>query len=374
MSAQGRFRFVAGPELGGYELAPDHPFKPVRFELTSSLLTASGLLAQGEVIPAAALPRDALLEVHDRDYVAAAERLSVPGSVATPEDAARFGLGTPDNPVFPGMHEKVASVCAATATAVELVASGSARRAASFAGGLHHALRGRASGFCVYNDLAIAIKRAVERHGVKVAYLDVDAHHGDGVQDAFAADERVHTVSIHEAGRWPGTGAASDTGDGRACNLPVPPGFNDAELEALLRSVVLPLAGRLGPQAVVITCGADALAGDPLSRMALSNVALWSAAERLAATAPAAVVLGGGGYNPWTVARYWTGLWGVLTKREIPRRLPPSAREILTPLTCDLVDDEDFQHEWLSTLADRPNPGPVRAEVEALMERHHALV
>jgi acetoin utilization protein AcuC len=203
--------------------------------------------------------------------------------------------------------------------------------------------------------------------------VDLDAHHGDGVQDAFASDARVYTVSIHEQGRWPHTGHADDVGGGRACNLPVPPGFNDSELEALLEGVVLPLAERIAPQAVVLTCGADALAGDPLSRMALSNVALWSAVERLAATAPAAVVLGGGGYNPWTTVRYWTGLWGCLSKRRFPDALPVETRAILESLSCDLVDDEDIQPAWMSTLADPPKPGPVRPEVAKLVERNHAL-
>ena len=117
----------------------------------------------------------------------------------------------------------------------------------------------------------------------------------------------MHTASIHEDGRWPHTGDADDVGGGRSCNLPVPPGFNDCELDALVAGVILPLAERLAAPAVGLTCGADAHAGDPLSRMALSNVALWSAVERIAAAAPAAVVLGGGGYNPWTTVRSWTG-------------------------------------------------------------------
>jgi acetoin utilization protein AcuC len=242
------------------------------------------------------------------------------------------------------------------------------------AGGTHHGRPDRASGFCYFNDPVFAILTLLEGGLRRVLYVDLDAHHGDGVQDAFARDERVFTFSIHEAGRWPGTGGVDDTGEGRAVNLPVPRGFNDSELECLLESIAFPLAGRLEPQAVVITCGADALAGDPLSGMALSNVALWSAAERLAATAPSAVVLGGGGYNPWTVARYWTGLWGRLSGRAIPAALPEAARAILAPLTCDLVDDEDFHDEWLTTLADAPRPGPVRAEIDELLERHHALV
>jgi acetoin utilization protein AcuC len=203
----------------------------------------------------------------------------------------------------------------------------------------------------------------------RVLYVDLDAHHGDAVQDAFAQHRRVWTLSLHEGGRWPFTGDAADTAGGRACNLPVPRGFNDSELAVLLDAVILPLGERVAPQAVVAVCGADALAGDPLSSMALSNVALWSAIERIAALAPAAVVLGGGGYNPWTLTRYWAGLWGRLSGRAAPATLPEIARRVLAGLRCDLIDDEDVLPSWLTTLADPPNHGPVREEIENLRSR-----
>jgi len=167
-------------------------------------------------------------------------------------------------------------------------------------------------------------------------------------------------------GCWPFSGAVSETGGGRACKLPVPARFCDSELETVMRQVVLPLANHLAPDAVVVTCGADALDGDPLSSMALTNVALWSAVERVAAFAPAAVVLGGGGYNPWTVARYWTGLWGRLSGRIFPAVLPESALAVLAGLKCDLIDDEDVRREWFDTLADPPRGGKVRLEIDEL--------
>ncbi len=150
-------------------------------------------------------------------------------------------------------------------------------------------------------------------------------------------------------------------GEGRACNLPVPRGFHDDELARLMDDVVLPVAARARPEAVVLTCGGDALAGDPLASMALSNVALWDAIERVVALAPAAVVLGGGGYNPWTLTRYWSGLWARLAGFPIPAALPPGARGVLEALSCDLVDDEDRRPEWTRTVEDARNPGPVRA-------------
>src|SRR5690606_6467636 len=176
------------PTLSAFELAPEHPFKPVRLELTKTLLESAGLLRDDEVVAPGALDEDELLEVHDPRYVAVV-RAASRGEV--PRDAMAYGLGTGDNPIFAGMHDAVARVSAGTRTAIDLVASGAALRAANFAGGLHHALRDRASGFCVYNDLALGFRRAVVHHGMRVAYVALDAHHGDGVQWLFYEDDRV---------------------------------------------------------------------------------------------------------------------------------------------------------------------------------------
>lgn len=307
---------------------------------------------------------------HAADYVEVLKEVSRIGAVDA-QTRQRYGLGTMENPLFPGMFERAATSVGGSILAAELALEG--RVAFHPAGGTHHGRPDRASGFCYFNDPVFSVLRLLKAGLRKILYVDLDAHHGDGVQNAFAADERVWTVSIHEQDRWPYSGAADDIGEGRACNLPVPRQFNDSELDALIEGVVLPLAARLAPEAIVLTCGADALAGDPLSAMALSNVALWRAIERLVATAPHAVVLGGGGYNPWTVARYWTGLWGRLSGRDLPDVLPPEAQAILKKLSCDLVDDEERRAEWLTTLADAPNPGAVRPEIERLLERTHEL-
>lgn len=349
----------------------NHPLAIARVGPVMDLCRALGWLTQAQYRESPRATEAQLAAFHEPEYIEAVKEASASGRVDVGV-RERYRLGTMENPLFPGLFERAATSVGGSIYAALLALEGCI--AFHPAGGTHHGRPDRASGFCYFNDPVFAVLTLLDAGLERVLYVDLDAHHGDGVQDAFASDERVFTVSIHEAGRWPGTGAASDTGKGRACNLPVPRRFNDSELEVLLESIVFPLAQRIDPQAVVVTCGADALAGDPLSGMALSNVALWSAAERLAAAAPSAVVLGGGGYNPWTVARYWTGLWGRLSGRAIPASLPEAARAMLAPLKCDLVDDEDFQDEWLTTLADAPLPGPVRAEIDELVERHHALV
>ena len=201
----------------------------------------------------------------------------------------------------------------------------------------------------------------------RILYVDLDAHHGDGVQDAYANDPRVLTISVHEEKRWPYSGPVSDRAGGAARNLPVPRGFSDSELSYLMKHAVLPLAEGFEPQALVVTCGADALGGDPLSGMALSNAGLWAAVEQLLRFCDHNVVLGGGGYNPWTVVRCWSGLWGRLSHRKIPSCLPLDAQAFMQGLECDLVDEEDVKPEWTTTLKDEPSTGPVRKEVSDLV-------
>ena len=202
----------------------------------------------------------------------------------------------------------------------------------------------------------------------RVLYVDLDAHHGDGVQDAFKEDPRVFTVSIHEEKRWPYSGQVEDRAGVAARNLPVPRGFNDSELEYIMNHAVLPLGQAFNPDALVVTCGTDALDGDPLSGLQLSNLALWNAVENLLELTGRKVVLGGGGYNPWTLIRCWSGLWARLSHQVAPDVLPLSAQAYLQGLECDLVDEEDVRADWITTLADRANTGPVRDEVRKCVD------
>jgi acetoin utilization protein AcuC len=347
-----------------------HPLSIPRVATVLELCERLGWLEPGSRRDARAADTAELTAFHDAGYVEALRRSDAAGEVAR-EVRERYGFGTAENPLFEGVFERAATAVGGSILAAELALEG--RVVFHPAGGTHHGRPGRASGFCYFNDPVFAIRR-LEQAGVgRVLYADLDAHHGDGVQDAFVDDSRVRFVSIHEAGRWPHTGAATDRGRGQACNLPVPAGCNDSEFGFLMDEVVMPLAEGFAPQAVVITCGTDALAGDPLSRMALSNVALWEAVERLVALSGPAVVLGGGGYNPWTLARCWTGLWGRLCGREIPVVLPAEAQVVLGGLACDLVDDEDVRAEWLTTLVDAPAPGAVREAVHELAREWGAM-
>jgi acetoin utilization protein AcuC len=230
-------------------------------------------------------------------------------------------------------------------------------------GGTHHGRPDRASGFCYLNDAVLGLIAWLDQGLTRLLYIDLDAHHGDGVQDAFHDDARVVTLSVHEDGRWPFTGAALDRAGGQARNLPVPAGFNDTEMAHLLRQAILPLARHLRPQAIMLQCGADALEEDPLSRLALSNNAYWEAVREVAGLAPRLIVLGGGGYNPWSVARCWAGIWATLNGHPIPDRLPPAAEAVLRGLTWHRAAGRNPPEAWFTTIRDLPRPGPLRDEV-----------
>jgi acetoin utilization protein AcuC len=342
-----------------------HPLNIVRHSAVFDLVRSLGWLDEADFRSAPPASVDTLTEFHDPAYVAALQAADAAGRVE-PDVRARFHIGTLENPLFEGLFERAATTVGGSILAADLACEG--RTVFHPSGGTHHGRPDRASGFCYFNDPVFAIKRFLDRGRPRVMYVDLDAHHGDGVEAAFVDDERVMTVSIHEENRWPYSGHVGDRGNGGARNLPVPAALNDSELDYLVDHALLPLAAAHEPDALVICCGADCLAGDPLSGMMLSNGALWSAVAALLDLAQPTVVLGGGGYNPWTVARYWAGLWGRLGGQQFPEALPPEAAAVFRDMECDLVDEEDIDPEWLTRLEDSPNIGPVRPEIVCLAQ------
>jgi acetoin utilization protein AcuC len=306
--------------LTEYDFGPGHPLAPVRVELTMELARAFGVLTAAQVSVAAPSPAtDAELElVHNADYIAVVRRA---GGPAGPDPSVlRFGLGTQDDPVFPGMHEASALVAGATLAAARAMWSGPAQHAANIAGGLHHAMAGHASGFCVYNDPAIAIAWLLEQGAERIGYVDIDVHHGDGVQAAFYNDPRVLTISLHEhpATLFPGTGRPSETGgpdaEGSAVNVALPPGTRDAGWLRAFHAVVPPLLRSFRPQLLVSQHGCDTHWLDPLANLELTidgQRAAHAAIHRLAheITDGRWLLTGGGGYElVQVVPRTWTHL------------------------------------------------------------------
>lgn len=323
----------------GYDFGAGHPMDPVRLDLTMRLVEAVGLdRVDGlRVVRAQPAGQSTLRLVHREDYLDVVRRVS-----ADPLSAdGSYGLGTEDDPAFAGMHEASALIAGQSVGAAEAVWRGEALHAVNFAGGLHHAMPGAASGFCVYNDPALAIARLLELGARRVAYVDVDVHHGDGVQEAFWDDPRVLTLSVHEHPRtlFPGSGWPEETGgpdaEGTAVNIALPPGTADGGWLRALHAVAPPLLGAFAPDVLVSQHGADTHVEDPLAHLAMTVDAQRAAQEACHDWAHRFaggrwVALGGGGYEVVDVVpRAWTHLVGIAAGAPVApeSEVPASWRE-----------------------------------------------
>ncbi len=308
-----------------YDFGPGHPMGPARLDLTARLARSLGVLDEVQILnPAAAT--DAVLEtVHSADYIAAVRAASTDPARAD----AGHGLGTEDDPAFRGMHEASARIVEGTRQLCERVWSGESEHGVNFCGGLHHAMRDAASGFCVYNDIAVGIRWLLDHGAQRVAYVDIDVHHGDGVEQIFWDDPRVLTISLHESGRalFPGTGWPTEIGGagakGYAVNVALPPGTGDAAWLRALNSVALPLVQSFRPDVLVSQHGCDTHFDDPLAHLAITVDAQRYAAEALHRLAHDVaggrwVALGGGGYELIDVVpRSWTHLTAIAAHRPV---------------------------------------------------------
>ncbi len=332
----GTSAIAADERLAAYDFGPDHPFQAGRLEAGLSLLRAAEVLEDGDRLPFGPAADADLELVHDRDYLEALTRFSAPGPQQPgPAEAVRFGL-TGDNRPFPGMDGAARLVAGATIAALDAVAAGDLTHVFAPVAGLHHAQRRRAVGFCLVNDVAVAIARRTRAWPSRVLYVDLDAHHGDGVQAAFYDDSRVCTVSLHETGRYlfPGSGEIHELGRlpgiGRSVNLPLEPWTGDDGFLAAFDAVVEPLAAAFRPELLVTQNGCDGHADDPLSDLALSLRGFRELARRLHRLAHRHcqgrwVATGGGGYDlDRVVPRAWALLWSELSGRRLPARVPAS--------------------------------------------------
>ncbi len=323
---------VHSDEWMRFDYGPEHPLRMERLGLTWRLMEAYGLTARPGIVVRAPEPADeeGLLAFHTREYLSvlqAANSGTAPAAVV-----CRYGLGPGDNPVFPGLWDAARLVAGGSLLAARLVAEGEVDRAFHFAGGLHHAMPDRASGFCYVNDAVLAILHLRSR-GLRVAYVDIDAHHGDGVQAAFYDDPNVLTISTHERGDrlFPGTGFVEEMGAGEgrgfSVNLPLDV-LTDSEVYLpAFEAVVPPLLEAFRPDVVVAQLGIDSHRTDPLTHLALDVQGFARAVSRLVDLAPRLVALGGGGYDLGNVARAWTAAWAAMNRIELPAELPEAFAE-----------------------------------------------
>ncbi len=354
----GRAVFVHDAAMEEYGFGGEHPFNSIRLRMTIELCESLGLLKASRFVSPEPATVEELGTVHYSSYV---RRVRMAGRGAgVLEELARYGLGTQDTPIFPDIHRACAHVVGGTLRATRLVMNGEAEHAMCISGGLHHAMRGWASGFCIYNDAGVAIARLKEEHpGIKVAYVDTDVHHGDGVQWMFYDDPEVLTVSMHESGRhlFPGTGGIKEDGQreghGYSVNLPLEPFTQDDSFVESFESVVPEVLRAFGPDLILSQNGCDGHTLDPLAHLSATTRIYEHVPRRVHELAHELcggrwVATGGGGYDIWRVVpRAWTALWATLSHQEMPEEMPEDwlskwgeeSPVNLPPFTRDNADD-----------------------------------
>lgn len=317
-----------------YDYGPTHPLRIIRLKLAQELIRAYGLLDLHSVqsISTIKADEDDLALFHSREYL---DILKQANDGHLRGDAYTYGLGPGDNPIFTGLYDWSLWITGATLQAVDFIAGGKGEIAFNIAGGLHHAMRSRASGFCYINDPVIGILKLLSL-GKRVAYIDIDAHHGDGVQKAFYQTNRVLTISLHETGYslFPGTGFEYEIGEGEgegySVNLPFPPYTDDESYLWAFEEIVPELIDRFKPDVVVTQLGVITFFDDPLTNLHLSMDGFEKVLRRMKTLAPKWVALGGGGYNVSNVARAWALAWAVMNGVELNEDLPEAYIRIAT--------------------------------------------
>ena len=310
-----------------FDFGAHHPFKIHRLGLTYDLIRAYGLVDRPNVTVLS--PREATedeaMSFHSQGYL---ETLRVASNGMWVPNLFTHGLGTSDNPVFPDVYEWGMLVAGASIVCAEEILAGRASRAFNMSGGLHHAMPSRASGFCHINDGVLAIQAMVDG-GKRVAYVDIDAHHGDGVQHAFYTSSDVLTVSVHQTGYtiFPGTGFVEEIGQGpglgTSVNVPLYPGAGDEAYERVLDEVLLPVLRAFAPDVLVTQLGSDAIVGDVVANLRMSLRQFERSVRAFRDLGIPWLALGGGGYDVSNVARAWTLAWSVITETDLPDEIPP---------------------------------------------------
>lgn len=319
--------FIFSNDFLSYKFHDGHPFNQLRVELTLSLLQTIGAINKEQIVPPRMATDNEIALIHDLNYIEAVKKA---GTEGLPEEIAlNYGLGTEDTPIFNNMHEASSLIVGGTLTAADLVMDGKANHALNLGGGLHHGFRGKASGFCIYNDSSVAIKYIREKYGARVLYIDTDAHHGDGVQWAFYDDPDVCTLSIHETGRYlfPGTGNVNERGHGQgygySFNIPVDAFTEDDSWLDAYRTAIREVAEFFKPDVILTQNGADAHYYDPLTHLS-ATMKIYKEIPKLAHEIAHQycngrwIAVGGGGYDIWRVVpRAWSLIWLEMTDNPI---------------------------------------------------------
>lgn len=325
--------YIYDDEILKYRFNDTHPFNQMRVKMTTDLLKTAGHLSDMEIIKPRKATDEELTLVHSKEFIEAVRKAG--NNELSDTDARKFGLGTNDTPIFEDMHEKSKLLVGATLTAVEEVMEGRSKKSISLAGGLHHGFSGRSSGFCIYNDTAVAIEFIRQKYNKKVLYIDTDAHHGDGTQFIFYSKDDVMTYSIHETGRYlfPGTGNINELGDdvgyGYSINFPLDAYTEDESFKHVFTNSLERAIERFKPDIILSQNGVDSHYRDPMTHLNLTSES-YEYIPRLIETLAKKytngqwIAVGGGGYNLWEVVpRMWAQVWLAMNDIEAPRgKLP----------------------------------------------------
>ncbi|MFW9793647.1 MAG: acetoin utilization protein AcuC [Candidatus Thorarchaeota archaeon] len=365
---RGKLVYPYSDALLGYGFKKDHPLKPDRLKLTYLLSKELGLLDKVKEIEPTLATRKELELFHSPQFIDAVEDSGINNN-----PHPQFGLGTSDNPIFPHIHETGARYVGATLDAMREIIDG-ASNAFCISGGLHHAHQSQASGFCIYNDVAIAIKLLQKKRNAKVLYFDFDAHHGDGVQNAFYRSKDVLTISVHQTGKtlFPGTGFIYETGGaegvGYSVNIPVIPGAGTPELIRVFEEVVMPLFESFKPNLLITQLGVDGHYLDPLAHLTYTSHGFETVLRGLRDMSSKMcdigwLAVGGGGYHPVNVARLWSLFLAVMLDEKVPEKIPDEFHEVCSQMGYEnnpkLMRDEDevlqlyFSREQVALELDR---------------------
>jgi acetoin utilization protein AcuC len=345
-----------------------HPLSIPRVSAVMDLIRALGICDSAEYKTGPCAKPELLQKFHTSEYISVLKKTELSQKISE-IDAKTYNMGSLSNPVFPEMFKRPAISVGSSLLAADLVADGG--RAYSLGGGLHHGMAAYANGFCFLNDLAFAINRLRDLGIQRVAYIDLDAHHCDGVTAAFPEDENLFIVSAHEDKRWPFTGGIDENLADRFLNVPLPSRCNDTEYMFVFEKLVFPLLERFQPEVLIIQGGADALEDDPMSRLSLSNQVLWKILDTLLGYSQRVILTGGGGYNPWTVSRLWTGFWALMSGRPILENLPSEAISLLKSLSWQRQTMP--KEHLLNSILDIPREGQLRNEVRDIVEKISVL-
>jgi acetoin utilization protein AcuC len=328
-----RLAYPYSDSLLGYEFKTEHPLRPDRLKLTYLLSKLVGLLDNVDVIEPIPATRAEIEMFHSSEFVDAVIRVGETLGIEP-----QYGLGIPDNPVFPGIYDAAARYAGATLQGMKAILDG-ASNAFCISGGLHHAHKSEASGFCIFNDIVLAIKLLLKKKQCKVLYFDFDAHHGDGVQNAFYRSKNVLTISIHQTGKtlFPGSGFVYEAGGGEgmgySVNVPLVPGASSTELIRIFDEIVVPLFETFNPDLLVTQLGVDAHFLDPLANLAYTTHGYETVVKELRDMSNDIcdigwLALGGGGYHPVNVARLWTLFLSIILDEKLPSKLPEDFTQI----------------------------------------------